>query len=80
MTPKITITESVVRFYVDYKEYNFKVYHNLPDTFGLSFEDAFNSWLYRTRSFTGKSLCKYIMSKNSEYICMTEEQFNRLNQ
>jgi hypothetical protein len=57
----------------------FSVYHNLPDTFGLSIENAFDSWLFRTSNYTPGAFCRYVMSKQDEYVCMTEKTFKRLN-
>lgn len=56
-----------------------KVYHNLPDNFGMSIRDAFENWQFRTRKHTSKSFCKYVMGKDPAFVCMTEKQFNRLN-
>lgn len=57
---------------------SFTIYHNLPDTAGLSLLDAVNSWLARTNKFTAKSLCDYIKSKHTNYVAMTPKQFDRL--
>lgn len=56
----------------------FTIVHNLPKTFGLSLEDALQNWLVRTDIFTADSLCKYIMSKHTEYVAMTEETFQEI--
>lgn len=63
---------------VEDKEITFSVIHNLPPRKGLSFENAFESWLTRTETFTPTSLCGYIMGKNTGYICFTEEDWNKL--
>lgn len=67
------------KFYVGKVTKTFSVYHNLPDTFGLSVENAFDSWLFRTNTYTAASFCKYVMSKQYEYVCMTETTMKRLN-
>ena len=68
-----------IKFKVDGVLVEFSVIHNLPKTFGASLDCALTNWLARTDKFTAKSLCKYIMSKNTGVICMTEKQFERLN-
>ena len=40
-----------------------EVVHNLPDTPGLSFEDAVPNWALRTTKYTPDSLCDYINEK-----------------
>ena len=42
-------------------------------------DDAVENWAVRTNQYTAKSLCKYIMSKQTGYVCMIESQWNRLN-
>ena len=70
--------KSDVQFKVDGKQVNFTVIHNLPETFGLSFNNALDSWLARTQKFTAKSLVNYINSKDTGYTAMTEKQYNRI--
>lgn len=55
------------------------VYHNLPSAHGLSIIDAVENWVIRTKKFTAKSLCKYVMSKDESFVCITEKRFNHLN-
>lgn len=78
MTPKIFKFD--VEFVVVDTKIQWSVYHNLQDTFGLSIEDALQNWMFRTRKYTAKSFCKYVMSKDPSLVCMTEKQFNRLNE
>lgn len=70
--------KSDVKIKVDGKQVNFSVIHNLPKTFGLSFDDALDNWLARTQKFTAKSLVNYINSKDTGYIAMTEKQYHRI--
>ncbi len=66
--------KSEVSLNVGGKQVKFSVIHNLPETFGLSFEN----WMHRTDTFTAKSLVKYINSKNTGYIAMTEKKYKKL--
>jgi hypothetical protein len=74
---KLVLAE--IEFEVDAKPVKFSVYHNLPDTFGLSLQDALENWFIRTDKYTAASLCNYIKNKGIEYVCMTETQYKRLN-
>ncbi|HEX8331897.1 MAG TPA: hypothetical protein VF622_04700 [Segetibacter sp.] len=76
----MTLTESTVKFFVDKKPYEFKVIHNLIDMQGISFNDALDSWLFRTKRYTAESLCQYIKLKVESAIALTEDQYKRLNQ
>lgn len=67
-----------VKFKVKGKPVQFSVIHNLPDVFGLSFDNALDNWIVRTKEYTAESLCQYIMSKQTDHVAMTEEQFERL--
>jgi hypothetical protein len=67
--------KEVLNFRYDGKLVNFTVYHNLPKTFGLNFDNAVANWIVRTKHLTALSLCNYIMSKGTGYSCMTEEMF-----
>lgn len=68
-----------VKFKVNGIHVKFRVIHNLPETQGLDFYSALENWVYRTKKYTAKSLCDYIMSKNTGSICMTVYQYNKLN-
>lgn len=70
--------KSDVKFKVYGKKIEFSIIHNLPETFGMSFNDALNSWVYRTKIFTAKSLVDYINSKNTGYTAMTEKKYNKI--
>ena len=41
----------------------------MPNGFGLSLSEAVENWAVRTDDYTAKSLCDYIASKNTGYIC-----------
>lgn len=69
-----------VQFNVDGNPIKFSVIHNMPKTFGLSFDCALDNWLARTKKFTAKSLCKYIMSKQCDVVAMTEAEYKRLSE
>lgn len=72
------ITKTDVKFKVNGKPVSFSVIHNLPETFGLSFNNALDCWLARTKKYTAKSLVKYINSKHTRYVAMTEKQYDRI--
>jgi len=69
------VTRSEVSFKANGKQISLVVIHDLPNKPGLSIEDALQNWLARTVDYTSESLCKYILSKNTGHIAMTEEQF-----
>ena len=73
------LTKANVQFKVDGKPFQFFIVHNLNEKFGLSFNDAFENWIRRTKEYTAKSLCEYIMSKGKEFVAMTETQYRRLS-
>ena len=69
-----------VSFDVGKRHIHFKVIHNMPEIKGISFDDAFNSWLYRTKKYTDKSLIEYIMSKDQYgVIAMTEKVYKSIS-
>lgn len=74
------ITKSEVEFNVGKKHIKFTIIHDLPNKAGLSFDNALQNWIARTTDFTAESLCKYILSKNTVHIAMTEEQFQKAKQ
>lgn len=79
ITDDLKLKEADIEFVVGDRLHKFKVIHNLPEIFGLSMENAVNSWVVRTKVYTADSLCKYIMSKSSKYVSMTEKQFKRIS-
>lgn len=62
----------------DGNDYVITVAHNLPEIFGLSFDDAFENWLVRTKEYTAESLCKYVASKKTGYTCITKEEYDKM--
>ena len=56
----------------------FEVVHNLK-SFGIDIDDALVNWLHRTKKFTAKSFCKYVMSKDESFVCMDSEHFERFS-
>lgn len=66
-----------VEFKVNEKKIQFVVYHNLPDQFGCSLESAVINWSVRTDEHTAESLCRYIKSKQSGFVAMTEADFEK---
>ena len=71
--------KSDVQFNVGKKQVKFSIIHNMPETHGLSFNDALNNWLPRTNDYTAQSLIDYINSKGTGVIVMTKEEYNKLN-
>lgn len=72
--------ETLIKFKANGKEVEFKIIHNLPDTFGLSIEDALNNWIPRTEKHTADSFVSYISFKNTGYLAITEEYYESLKQ
>jgi len=68
-----------IEFKVNDREVKFSVVHNLPKTWGLNIENALDNWLFRTKHYTAKNFCKYVMSKDPSFVCMTMEQYNHLS-
>jgi hypothetical protein len=59
----------------------FDIYHNLPDTPGLSLSDAISNWVVRTKKYDAASLCNYINSKRSmtgHEAYVSKEQYEKL--
>lgn len=78
---KTAMTESTVKFNILEKQYEFKIYHNLPDVEAGNIEGAIGNWLSRTDDFTPESLRAYIMSKERFFdglMCYTQEQFEQI--
>lgn len=73
-------TKSEIEFEVKGKNIKFTIVHNLPNVFGMSINDAFENWVYRTNDYSPDSLCEYIHSKDPYFIALTEEEYNALNE
>ena len=70
-------TEAIIKFKVKEIEHSFKCISNLPFTFGLSIEDAVNSWVVRTKDYSFNSFRKYVCEKtNYEFYLFSEDEFN----
>lgn len=69
------LKKETIEFKVNDKLHGFYVWHNLPETFGLSLKCAVDSWLPRTCFFTSESLCDYVNSKQTGHICITEKEY-----
>lgn len=70
----ITFQEAKIEFQIDGEPFIFEVYHNLK-YFGLDIEAAFTNWVYRTKEYTQKSFCNYVMSKDINIECLSREDF-----
>ncbi len=71
------LTRAEIQFAVMGIDHHFTVYHNL-EKYHLLIGNALESWVFRTKKFTKKSFCEYVMSKGGGIVCMGEKQFNRL--
>lgn len=79
MSKLVDVCEADVQFRVRNSLVHFKIYHNLPKTFGMNFEGALDNWLSRTKEYTAQSFCDYIMSKDIyEVFAYPEREFNKL--
>jgi hypothetical protein len=59
-------------------EFDIEIVTNMPGL-GLDVEEAFNSWLLRTKEFTAHSLCEYINDKQlCDVICVTKEAYDAM--
>lgn len=54
----------------------FTICHNMPETLGLSIQDAFQNWIARTNKYTDNSFVAYIDSKNTGFYAMTKRIFD----
>ncbi len=77
---EIKLIKADVQFKVGNRPVKFSVIHNLENKWGLSFDAAFENWLVRTKTFTVKSLCEYIASKDEGFVAMPESQYKRLSE
>lgn len=59
-------------------EIKFNIVHNLPDVPGLCIEDALVNWSARTSEITAESFCEYVNSKNTGFVCITEDRYNKM--
>jgi hypothetical protein len=67
------LEHSTIKFKVSGVDVQFDIWHNLPDTFGLSITDAVNSWVYRTDDYSSKSFCEYVLEKDRTLICVDKK-------
>ena len=72
------LIKSDVSFEVNGVLVSFSIVHDLPDTPGLSFDDALQNWLARANEFTAESFCKYVLSKNTGHTVLTEDQYKKI--
>lgn len=76
MKAGLNLVSATVQFFVNKVRFRFMVLHNLPEVHGLSLNDAVNSWVHRTDKFTAQSFCDYIVSKNTDHICIQATKKN----
>lgn len=70
----IKFKEAIIKFEIDGEPFFFGVYHNLEE-FGLDIEAAFTNWVYRTKEYTEKAFCNYVMSKDPNIECLSRKEF-----
>ena len=75
MKPKIELYEAEIEFKVKGKKVNFKIIHNIPN----QINNAFESWVYRTKNYTDLDFCEYIKSKDLSFVAITEKEFKGFN-
>lgn len=57
----------------------FYIYTNVTE-YGIPFIWIVEDWAAATTKHSPRSLCKFIMKISPEFVAMTEEQWQRLNQ
>ena len=67
-----------VEFQVAEVTHKFKIYHNMDDVRGISFEDALSNWMFRTNSFTPEGLCDYVRAKDPLATIFTEKEWETI--
>jgi len=72
------VVNSEIKFKVGRKKYHFNIVNNLPETFGMSISNAFESWIDRATQITEQSFCNYIKSKDINFIAMPKSEFDKM--
>lgn len=75
---ELEFTKSDVEFKVGDNDVKFSIIHNMPESFGLSFNNALDSWIVRTDDYSDESLVNYIKQKDTGCIAMTESEYDNL--
>lgn len=58
-----------VEFFVGKVRHRFKVINDMPETHGLSHNDAVTNWVHRTDNYSAQSFCDYVESKGTGNVC-----------
>jgi len=73
MKPQINLHKADIEFNTKDGKVKFSIVHNLGEI-----NPALCNWLARTKKYTAKSLCKYIMSKDESFVAMPYKKFRKL--
>lgn len=65
-----------IKFDLNDTPFEFVVVHNLRE-YGLDLEAAFLNWVYRTKEYTIKDFCDYVMSKDPLIKCYPAENLEK---
>ena len=68
-----------IEFHVDGIKHSFKCINNMPETFGLSLQNAVENWSIRTDDPSFDSLRKYVYDKTPEFRLYTEKEWEELS-
>ena len=70
---------TTIRFKVGNVPIEFKIISNIT-SLGLSIDAAVINWSARTSEYTAKSFCDYVKSKDINTICMSEDEYQNLDE
>jgi len=71
------ISRAEIKFKHRKTKHSFVVIHNL-NLYQINIEDALVNWSERTGDLTVNSFCRYVKSKDPNFICMSENEYNDL--
>lgn len=74
------VFHSEIKIKVGGKEVILEIVHDLPETFGMSIQNAVDNWLIRTDDYTAQSLCDYIKAKSPERLAVTKAHFDMIKE
>ncbi len=68
------LQKSVINFDYKKKPMSYTLFHNLA-SFGLNISAAFVNYVARNKKINERHFCDYVKSKNSNIICVNEEDY-----
>jgi len=74
------LVNSEIKFKVGRKNYHFNIVNNLPEAFGMSISNAFETWIDRSKQITEQAFCDYITSKGGNFIAMPKSDFDKMQE